>query len=167
MVGATARAPRRGVAGHAPPPLRSLEQVLAVCAPSQSSPHAAARATPRWGGARAPATPTTPMRRGERVAMLKVLLTLEELGPSEGGGVEQGVEHEARGSAMERDTGRLGASALIPSRRLPSGPPPRPPPQSARGDVDALLKWRKREEAKWRGALQRREEEVLASLTKV
>ena len=104
--------------------------------------------------------------------MLKVLLTLEELGPSEGGGVEQGVEqgveHKARGSAMERDTGRLCASAVISSsRRLPSGPLPRPPPQSARGDVDALLKWRKREEAKWRGALQRREEEVLASLTKV
>ena len=105
MVGATARAPRGGVAGHAPPPLRSLEQVLAVCAPSQSSPHAAARATPRWGGARAPATPTTPMRRGERVAMLKVLLTLEELGPSEGRGVEQGVEQGVE-DKVEFPTGR-------------------------------------------------------------
>ena len=45
------------------------------------------------------------MRRGERVAMLKVLLTLEELGPSEGGGVEQGVEQGVE-DKVEFPTGR-------------------------------------------------------------
>lgn len=76
---------------------------------------------------------------GERVALLRVGLRLEELGPA---------------GAMPPASGRQA--------------PPAPPPM-ADGTAPAeaaLLKWRQREEMRWRSALKRREEELLSELSR-
>jgi len=81
-----------------------------------------------------------------RVALLRVGLRLEELGPS-GGGPSAAL-------------GGLG-------RGVTRAEPAAPPAGAAQGPAEAaLLQWRGREEARWRSALKRREEELLATLSR-
>lgn len=76
---------------------------------------------------------------GERVALLRVGLRLEELGPA-------------------------GAMPPASGRQAPPAPPPTA--DGAAPAEAALLKWRQREEMRWRSALKRREEELLSELSR-
>ena len=127
------------------PTRREQEQTVVVLVPEGAPPPPLANDAA--GGAAPPAGAP-----GSRVAQLSVLLRLEELGP-------------------------------------PPPPPPPPPPRPPRAPIDhgaaaaaaaaamaaspvdaaaegALLKWRRKEEARWRAALQARQEEQLSLLAR-
>ena len=124
------------VVGGQPQTVREQERAVPVLTPDGPPPPPLQQA-----GDQGKAPPPPP---GSRVAMLRVLLRLEELGPPP----RPPPPRAPRASGLAQP-GRGDAAALAAAA-------------GGGGDPEgALAKWRRREEQKWRAALRAREEEAL------